>query len=74
MHEGIKVAVSASNAFIDGVRVCLCAEIGYGFFRAEVIGDFPEAEARQFFMDCALPRAGLKMTLSEEDWAKVQEV
>ena len=53
---------------------CGCAEIGSGFFRPEVIGDFPEEEAWQFFTDQALPRAGVEIELSEDDWAKVWEV
>ena len=51
-----------------------CAEIGSGFYSPEVIGDFPEEEARQFLTDEALPRAGLVMELSGDDWTKVWEV
>ena len=53
---------------------CGCAEIGSGFFCPEVIGDFPEEEAHQFFTDQALPRAEVEIELSKDDWAKVWEV
>ena len=58
----------------DDTPAHACAEIGYGFFCPEVIGDFPEGEARQFFTDQALPRAGHEVELSEDDWTKVWEV
>ncbi len=51
-----------------------CAEIGSGFFLPEVIGDFPEEEARRFFTDQALPRAEKEIEVSKDDWAKVWEV
>ena len=73
--RGVKVAAFDCHASHNGVdSVHLCAEIGYGFFRPEVIGDFPREEARQFFIEHALPRAGLEVVLSEDDWAKVWEV
>ena len=53
---------------------CGCAEIDSGFFYPDVIGDFPEEEARQFFTDQALPRAEVEIELSKDDWAKVWEV
>ena len=51
-----------------------CAEIGHSCFLPEVIGNFPEAEARQFFIDEALPCFEPEMELSKDDWTKVWEV
>ena len=51
-----------------------CTEIGYGFSRPEVIGDFPEEEARQFFTEQAIPLSKYEVELSEDDWAKVWQV
>lgn len=53
----------------------LAGEIGHDFFRQEVIGDFPEEEAREFFKSQALLRAGCgEIVLIESDWAKVWDV
>ena len=49
------------------------AEIGEGFFFAEVIGDFPEKEARQF-AEYTLGRAGKESHLTDDDWHEVYEV
>ena len=53
--------------------VFMNAEIGYGFFFAEVIGDFPEEEARQF-AGYTLGRAGKESHLTDDDWHEVYEV
>lgn len=50
------------------------AEIGIAFIRPEVIGDFPEDEARHFFTDLAMPRQKKKVELSDDGWTKVWEV
>ena len=52
----------------------MCVEIGVAYVRSEVIGNFPEEEARQFFRDVALPRAEQECEMSEGVWAKVWEV
>ena len=51
----------------------LNAEIGYGFFIVEVIGDFPEEEARRF-TEYTLVRAGKTSHLTNDDWHSVHEV
>ena len=56
------------------IAILLRAEIGKGFFRPEVIGDFPKKEAYHFFTSHALLWAECKVELSEGDWAKVWEV
>ncbi len=57
------------------VRAHACVEIGDGFFRPEVIGNFPEEEARDFFTNQALLRTGNgEVDLSEDAWAQVWEV
>ena len=53
--------------------VFMSAEIGYGFFIVEVIGDFPEEEARQF-TEYTLARAGKSSHLTNDDWHRVHEV
>ncbi len=58
----------------DIVLAYMCVEIGVDYVRSEVIGNFPEEEARQFFRDVALPRAGQECEMSEGVWAKVWEV
>ena len=50
-----------------------CAEIGYGFFIVEVIGDFPEEEARRF-TEWSLAQAGKRTHLTDDDWHGVYEV
>ncbi len=59
---------------IDDIPAHACAEIGSVFIRPEVIGNFPEDEARQVFTDVALPRQGKEVELSDDDWTKVWEV
>lgn len=52
-----------------------CAEIGYGFFQVEVIGDFPKREAQDFFANVALPRTGRRdIEVSSQAWEAVYEV
>ena len=53
--------------------VFMSAEIGYGFFIVEVIGDFPEEEARRF-TEYTLARAGKSSHLTSDDWHRVHEV
>ena len=53
--------------------VCMNAEIGYGFFITEVIGDFPREEARQF-AEYALADAGKSSHLTDDDWHRIYEV
>ena len=49
------------------------AEIGDGNFSVEVIGDFPEEEARQF-AEYALTGDGIGRRLTETDWHGIYEV
>ena len=49
------------------------AEIGHVFFITEVIGDFPEEEARQF-AEYTLGRAGKSSHLTDDDWRMIYEV
>ena len=49
------------------------AGINAGYFFSEVIGDFPEEEARRF-AGHALDEAGISDELTDDDWRKVYEV
>ena len=52
------------------------AAMGTDFFNVQVIGDFPEAEARQFFQECVLPEffGDGPYDVGDADWAKVYQV
>ena len=69
-HERNLVVVC--RAF-DNIPKHAFAEINQFYFRSEVIGDFPEEEARNV-TDCALFREGKKVELSENDGSKVWQV
>jgi hypothetical protein len=49
------------------------AEIGPGFWKSYVIGDFLESDARKYFGE-TLIRAGSSATVDDSVWAKVYEV
>ena len=53
--------------------MCMNAGVGAGYFITEVIGDFPEEEARQF-TKYTLARAGKSDHLTNDDWHEVYEV
>ena len=55
---------------------CMPAAIRCEFFTVEVIGDFPEAEARRFFKECVLPQffGDVPYEFRDADWAKVYQV
>ena len=52
------------------------AVIGREFFVTHVIGDFPEAEARQYFEECVLPATfgDAASDFGDAAWAKVFQV
>lgn len=52
----------------------LAAGIGYGVFRPEVIGDLPAEEARTFFSQHALARAGKDLEVTDNVWEQVHQV
>ena len=53
--------------------MCMNAGVGLGYIITEVIGDFPEEEARQF-TKYTLARAGKSDHLTDDDWHEVYEV
>ena len=56
----------------------LSPEIGSGFFRTVVMGDFPEDKAREFFDGWALPQKGSPAArnihvIDDTSWGKIYE-
>ena len=62
-----------SVGHLDAHAVCIAAEIGQGFAIPQVIGDFPEKEARQFTKH-TLTRAGINGHLTDDVWHEIYEV
>ena len=76
-QQAALVAIPLGREFsvghLEAHAVFMNAEIGYGFFITEVIGDFPKEEARQF-AEYALGDAGMSSLLTDDDWHRVYEV
>jgi hypothetical protein len=60
------------------VLLHVCTAVGRKFFKVQVVGDFPEADAREFFRTCLQqqqPEGAEQLPpLLDADWAQVYEV